>query len=370
MATKKKTGEKSAKAEKAEKAEKPKKAEKPEKAEKVTKAKAEKPAKAPAKKAAAKPKKGKEPEPEVDDAAEAESDEGEEEEESAAPAEPAAPVVAAPPPVVVAAPVMPAPIPVVPAEAPRRAPVFVPPTFAVAPPPAPVREPHPVKPTWKTRQVPPEEMPSSRADAEAQLTNAARAHDGSIIGLEKKKLSEARLMRVGADGVAVPLSEPGQFSQFSLSTDGKRIYGVRATGKIVTFAVERDAVGAIPCFEAGSRIWDFKILNGQRAVLSQDRAIHVISTEGAIWKRLDSVSVAPVDIPLVDAVDGGNWVVVGRTPKIRLFAVVNDKLLEVQSWAPTEGGVTAVAGRAFLYAPGSVVREEILNLAEVHQTLS
>jgi len=373
MATKKKAeakAEKPAKAEKAAKTEKPAKsakAEKPAKAAKAPKAKAEKPAKKPAKGAKA----AKAEEPEELDTAE-ESEEEEEEEEVAAPEVVA--VAPAPVPVAIeapkvetaAAPVASAPV----APAPSRAPVFVPFAMPPAPVPAPVREPLSVKPSWKTRQVPPDEMPAmTRLDAEVQLSNAVRAHDGTVIGLERKKLSEARLVRVAADGTQTPLSEPGQFSQVALSTDGKLVFGVRATGKIFAFPIEKDAAGATACFEGGARIWDFKILNGTRAIVSQDRAIHLINTETSPWKRVDSVSVAPVDIPLVDGVDGGRWVVVGRTPRIRLVAVINDKLLEVQSWAPTEGGVTAVAGRAFLYAPGSVVREEILNLAEVHQTL-
>lgn len=380
MATKKKAeakAEKPAKAEKASKTEKPAakaaKADKPVKAAKGAKAKPEKPAKKPAKGA-----RGGVPAPEPEELDEAdESEEEESEEEEAAAAEPAPVVVAAPPPPPVAAPVPP-PAPVVEAvppvaaapvsAAPTRAPVFVP--FSMPPPPAPVREPLAVKPSWKTRQVPPDEMPGqTRLDAEVQLSNAVRAHDGTVVGLERKKLSEARLVRVGADGAQTPLSEPGQFSQVAVSTDGKQIFGVRATGKIFAFPLEKDAAAASVCFEGGARIWDFKILNATRAIVSQDRAIHLINTETSPWKRVDSVSVAPVDIPLVDGVDGGRWVVVGRTPRIRLVAVLNDKLLEVQSWAPTEGGVTAVAGRAFLYAPGSVVREEILNLAEVHQTL-
>ncbi|MFO0599431.1 MAG: hypothetical protein U0228_29255 [Myxococcaceae bacterium] len=388
MAAKKKT-EKPAKAEKpAAKAEKPAKAaakpaakaDKPEKAAKPAKAEKAPKAEKPAKKGKAAPA----PEPEV------EADEVEEEEVEPAPAPVAAPraspkkpapVVEAPPPAVAAEPapeapavvaaqpaippkpMMPAIRPVMPA--PR--PIFVQPKF-VPPPPFPPLE---KAPSWVTRQVPPEQMPSrERVETAFDLKDAVRAADGSIIGLERKKLSEARLVRI-IDGQPEPVSAPGQFSSFGLSADGQTVFAVNADGKVLSFAVNADARTGVLCFDGGGHLWDLKVLSANRVVVSQARVVHLVAIpeEGA-WRKLDSLDVAPVDIPVIDLVDGGRWVIVGRSPRSRLVAVIGDRLREVQSWAQTEGGVTAVSGRAFLYASGSVVREEILNLAEVHQTLA
>lgn len=209
---------------------------------------------------------------------------------------------------------------------------------------------------------------SRELEATHQLNWPAKLPDGSIIGIERGKLAESSAMKVAPDGTRTPLSKPGQFSSLAVTPDGKHVYGVSGDGKVWSFPTSADASSAVVVFES-KRVWGVTPIDSSRAVISEDGTVALMRTTQTPWVELDEASVKPISIPLVDAVDGGRWLVVGRSPKIHLFAVYDEQLLPVQSWVQTEGGVSAVDGRAFLYTAGNTTREELLNLTEVHRTL-
>lgn len=225
-------------------------------------------------------------------------------------------------------------------------------------------------PSWELRATEPDQMPRpSSLEARLQLNWPALLADGSAIGLERGKLTESHVVRVSTDGERARLSKPGQFGRIALSADRESIYGVSGDGKVWSFPATADATKATTVFQATGAVWSVTPLNATRAVIAQEGAIRLLDTSTAFWKELDAVSVKPISIPLVDAVDDGRWIVVGRSPKIHLFAVHQDALIAMQSWVQVEGGVSVVDGRAFLYTAGNLVREEVLNLRAVHGTL-
>lgn len=205
-------------------------------------------------------------------------------------------------------------------------------------------------------------------EAAHQLNWPAKLPDGSIIGIERGKLSESSVVRVAADGTRTPLSKPGQFSSLAVSPDGKHVFGVSGDGKVWSFPATGDASAAVVVFES-KRVWGVTPIDAERAVVSEDGTVALMRTTETPWRELDEASVQPISIPLVDTVDSGRWLVVGRSPKSHLFAVLEEQLLPVQSWVQTEGGVSAIDGRAFLYTAGNTTREELLNLTEVHRAL-
>lgn len=225
-------------------------------------------------------------------------------------------------------------------------------------------------PSWELRATEPDQMPRpSSLEARLQLNWPALLADGSAIGLERGKLTESHVVRVSTDGERARLSKPGQFGRIALSADRESIYGVSGDGKVWSFPATADATKATTVFQATGAVWSVTPLNATRAVIAQEGAIRLLDTSTTFWKELDAVSVKPISIPLVDAVDDGRWIVVGRSPKIHLFAVHQDALIAMQSWVQVEGGVSVVDGRAFLYTAGNLVREEVLNLRAVHGTL-
>ncbi|MFT3713517.1 MAG: hypothetical protein QM817_38160 [Archangium sp.] len=257
-----------------------------------------------------------------------------------------------------------------PTPAPKPAP-FVP---FVMPPPKPLALKEFVEaqsaPSWELRATEPDQMPRpSSLEARLQLNWPALLADGSAIGLERGKLAEAHVVRVNTDGERARLSKPGQFSRITLSADRESVYGVSGDGKIWSFPATADATKATTVFQGTGAVWSVTPLSASRAVIAQEGAIRLLDTSTAFWKELDAVSVKPISIPLVDAVDDGRWIVVGRSPKIHLFAVHKDALVPMQSWVQVEGGVSVVDGRAFLYTAGNLVREEVLNLRAVHGAL-
>jgi hypothetical protein len=74
---------------------------------------------------------------------------------------------------------------------------------------------------------------------------------------------------------------------------------------------------------------------------------------------------------VLDVVDDGRWLVVGRTPKVFVFAVKKTALVLVQVSMQHEGGMLVQDGRAFLYGDGRDVYayDEVLNLREVYDAL-
>ena len=195
------------------------------------------------------------------------------------------------------------------------------------------------------------------------------APDGTIIGLQRGKPSEARVLRIGRDGSSTPISAPGQLGFATVSADGRFVYGATPDGKLLEFPIAGDASQAGVRFEAGARVWSLHPLSTTRAVIAQANKVQLLALEGETWRSLESVSVAPIAIPMVDVLGGGRWVLVGRTPRIRLFAVIRDRLRVVQSWGTAEGMVAA-NGRPFLPAPGTPDFLEVLDLDEVYAALS
>lgn len=307
----------------------------------------------------------------------------------AAPAQqPAAPVAAAPS----AAPTEPAPaaptLTVVrsepAAEAPKPAmpkvilpkfvPVLVPAPKPAAPQPeVPVSElPTPgAPPTWVTEVAAADQLPNpTTLETKFELKAPGLTADGTAVGVEAGKVSGAKVMKVRPDGTRVALSEPGQFSSATLSVDGKQVYAVSGDGKVWEFPVSADASIAVVRFQAVGAVWGFTPLSKTRGVVSQEGVVHLVDLTTSPWTKLQSLSVKPITLPLVDAAREGRWVVVGRSPKIHLFALVKDRLQLVQSWVRTEGGATALGGRLFTYTAGSTERLELKNLDEVYATLA
>jgi hypothetical protein len=225
------------------------------------------------------------------------------------------------------------------------------------------------QPKWETRATEPDQMPlRPNIESRLQLNFPEVLADGSAIGLERGKLAQAHVVRVTLDGERQRISKPGEYSFIALSAERASIFAVSGE-KVWSFPVSADSSKAVTVFQGSGAVWNVTPLGATRAVIAQDGAIRLLDTSTTPWKELDAVSVKPISIPLVDAVDEGRWIVVGRSPKIHLFAVRDRSLVPVQSWLQVEGGVSIVDGRAFLYTAGSLVREELLNLRAVHGAL-
>lgn len=290
---------------------------------------------------------------------------------TAAPGAPgAAPRPAAPHTTPTTAPAPDAPTETQAAQVPPRAeaPVRPPPDEVPAPPRAPAAS--SVGPSWTTRPVAFAQFPKSAGLEERYgISFPSVAPDGTIVGLQRGKPSEARVLRIGRDGSSTPLCEPGQLTFATVSADGRSVYGATADAKLVEFPLTGDARQAAVRFEAGARVWSIHPLSPDRVVIAQSNRLQLLATDGDPWRSLESISVAPVAIPMVDVLAGGRWVLVGKVPRVRLFAVIRDRLRVVQSWGPAEGMIVA-DGRPFLPAPGTPDFLEVLDLVEVHAALS
>lgn len=195
------------------------------------------------------------------------------------------------------------------------------------------------------------------------------APDGTIVGLQRGKPAESRVLRIARDGTATPISAPGQLGFATVSHDGRSVYGATPDAKLVEFPLAGDASQATVRFDAGARVWSIHALSVDRLVIAQSNRLQLLALDGDTWRSLESVSVAPVAIPMVDVLGNGRWVLVGKVPRIRLFAVIRDRLRVVQSWGPAEGMVAA-DGRPFLPAPGTPDFLEVLDLDQVYAALS
>jgi hypothetical protein len=243
-----------------------------------------------------------------------------------------------------------------------------PPKQAPPPPPPPAKA---TGPQWKTKTVPFAQLPKGPGlEARYSISFPSVAPDGTIIGLQRGKPAEACVVRVGRDGSQAPICKPGQLCYATVSADGRSVLGATPDGKLLDFPLTADASQATVRFEAGSRVWSIHALSPTRAVIAQGTKVVLLDVSGETWKVLDPVSVAPVSIPMIDVLGGGRWVLVGRTPKIRLFIVVRDRLRVVQGWNQAEGGIAVHDGRPFLFKAGTHDFEEILNLDEVYAQLS
>ena len=99
--------------------------------------------------------------------------------------------------------------------------------------------------------------------------------------------------------------------------------------------------------------------------------VTLFAHDGGAWRQVDVADVKPNTIPTLDVVDDGRWVVVGRTPKVFVFAVKPTGLVLVQASVQHKGGMLVQEGRAFLYGDGrgSYEYDEVLNLREVYDAL-
>lgn len=225
-------------------------------------------------------------------------------------------------------------------------------------------------PAWKTRRVAYAALPSGpKLEAKHKISLAKLAPDGTVMGFERGTPAKRRLVRINTGGTPEPISDAGQLMCASFSADGRSVLAATMDGKLVTFPSTSDASRASECLALRGRVWSIHPLSPTRAVVAQDKIVHLVNTTGKTWKTLESVSTLPTELPQVDVLGGGKWVLVGRDPKILLFAVLKDSLRLVQSWTQLEGGLAAHDGRPFLYAKGELDRDEILNLDEVYESL-
>lgn len=226
-------------------------------------------------------------------------------------------------------------------------------------------------PEWKTRPIPFAQLPRGpNLEARYKISFPSVAADGTIVGLERGKPAEARAVRIARDGTSTPISVPGQLAYAAVSGHEPLVLGATPDGKLLEFPLSADASQATVRFDAGGRVWSLHSLSPTRLVIAQGSKVRLLDTATAPWKSLDDVSVAPVSIPEVDVLAGGKWVLVGRSPRIRLFAVIRDRLRLIQSWNQVEGGMLVADGRPFLSTAGAHDYQEVLNLDEVHASFS
>lgn len=225
-------------------------------------------------------------------------------------------------------------------------------------------------PAWKTQRVAQAALPKNpNLDGQSGLSLSRPGPGGVIIGRERGMPAEARYVRIAADGTRTFFSEPGELMYAHFSADGRTILAATLDRRLLDFPADGDTKQATPRLTFDKRVWSIQPLSPTRAIVALDGEVRLVGLDGT-WRVLDSVGIAPVQVPIVDVLGGGRWVLVGRDPKVRLFAVVGDTLRLVQSWVQTQGGMVSIAGRPFLYAKGQLDKDEVLNLDEVYETLT
>lgn len=224
-------------------------------------------------------------------------------------------------------------------------------------------------PAWKTQRVAHAALPKNpNLDGKTGLSLSRQGNGGVLIGRERGLPAKARYVRIASDGTRTFISEPGELMSADFSADGRTILAATLDQKLLDFPADGDTKQATPRLTCEARVWSIQPLSRTRAVVAVDAEVLLVGLDGT-WRVLDGVRVAPIQVPIVDVLGGGRWVLVGRDPKILLFAVVGDMLRLVQSWTQTDGGMVARDGRPFLYAKGQLDMDEVLNLDEVYPTI-
>ncbi|MEW6433994.1 MAG: Imm21 family immunity protein [Myxococcota bacterium] len=225
-------------------------------------------------------------------------------------------------------------------------------------------------PAWKTRRVAHAALPKTpNLDGKTGLSLSRQGPGGVILGRERGAPAKARYVRVAADGTRTFISQPGELMYADFSADGRTILAATLDQKLIDFPAGGDTTQATPRLTCKARVWSIQPLSPTRAVVAVDAEVMLIGLDGT-WRVLDGVRVAPIQVPMIDVLGGGRWVLVGRDPKIHLFAIVGDMLRLVQTWVQTQGGMVARDGRPFLYAKGQLDMDEVLNLDEVYPTIA
>jgi hypothetical protein len=165
------------------------------------------------------------------------------------------------------------------------------------------------------------------------------------------------------------LGRAGRFSAFAWH-DGT-VYAGDAEGHVVAFLPQHGPARATAVGDIVGRVGSICVMPDGRVLVGGTATVTLLQRDGGTWRTVDVADVTPNIIPVFDVVDDGRWLVVGRTPKVFLFALKPRGFVLVQATIQHKGGVDVVDGRAFLYGDGRDAYEydEILNLREVYHAL-
>lgn len=230
----------------------------------------------------------------------------------------------------------------------------------------------PPGPAWQTRPTTMQQVPKpARPDPALKMYAYERAADGTFYGTRGVDHATMQVwrMRPGAEPEAI--SAPGQFVRVALSHDERTLYGITKPGQVYAQPVEGDSSSAALCFEGGAVVWKVASLGPTRAAIAVVDTVKLVDTSVLPWRVIESVSAAPNEVPSLDVLAGGRWLLVGRSPKLFLYAVRDAKLQLVKVYVQSRGGITVHGGRAYLYGDGrgSYDYDEIMNLEEAYAAL-
>jgi hypothetical protein len=195
---------------------------------------------------------------------------------------------------------------------------------------------------------------------------------GAFVGLLGDSVRTRHAVRFDGRRRRKLSSEPGHYTGLALAEDEKTVFVPRFDGKV--FAIDaladpkaQPAVRLV--FESDLELWNIAVMAGDYLVLASEENVHLLSPKGAGYQLVRSISVKPISLPSLDAFGGGRWLLVGRTPQLFLFALVNGDLLLVETFVQHERGIAVYNGVPFIYPSGTGL-EEILDLDAVYATLS
>ncbi len=226
----------------------------------------------------------------------------------------------------------------------------------------------PAPPAWKTARVNARALPRPPVSVEPGFSSFVALPDGSRLGFAGTLAADFVLtQRTGSTSRA--LADAARFAAFAVR--GATVYAGGADGRIVAFPLHEGAAAAVPVGIIDGRVWSIAALPDGGVVVGGPGTVTLFADDGGAWRAVDTADVAPNLIPSLDVVDDGRWLVVGRTPKVFVFAVKKTALVLVQASLQHKGGVLVQDGRAFLYGDdrNSYEYDEILNLREVYDAL-
>jgi hypothetical protein len=223
-------------------------------------------------------------------------------------------------------------------------------------------------PAWKTARIQAQEVPRPPVGIEPGFYSFVALPDGSRVGFAGRMPADSVLTQRTAT-TSRALADVGRFSAFAVH--GATVYAGSADGRIVAFPLQDGCAAAIPVGAIDGRVWSVRALPDGGMLVGGPGTVTLFVRDGEAWRPVDTVDVTPNLVPVLDVIDDGRWLVVGRTPKVFVFAVKKTALVLVQVSMQHEGGMLVQDGRAFLYGDGRDVYayDEVMNLREVYDAL-